>query len=169
MNTKQKSITNKESGQRLSQWIANRGWTKAEFARRMEILPQTVTKYINGDVGVDNLVVKLLREGADIHWILTGEKHSESNQQEMMQMLKGMGITSPEQLSKFLEAAEKIKRMATLLHNEVTVIGSIQDVGRMVRVPVIPVSMGPNPPTSTNPPVPSQATTISSSSQMENV
>lgn len=129
-------MSGKEAGTRLAEWIKSRGWSKAEFARRMEILPQTVTKYVNGDVSVDNLAVKLMREGADVHWILTGEKIESGEESAMLAMLKDMGITSSEQLQKFVESSEKIKRLATLLHNEVEVIGNVQDMGGMVRVPV---------------------------------
>jgi hypothetical protein len=54
----------------------------------------------------------------------------------MLQMLKGMGIDSPEQLQNFMQASENIKRMITLLNNEISVIGNVSDMGGMVRVPV---------------------------------
>jgi transcriptional regulator with XRE-family HTH domain len=133
-------MSEKEAGQRLADWIASKGWSKAEFARRMEILPQTVTKYVNGDVGIDNLAVKLMREGADVRWILTGEKTEGSEDAEMLALLRQIGITKPEQLQNFVDASEKIKRLATLLHNEVSVIGNVNDMGGMVRVPVIKVN-----------------------------
>jgi transcriptional regulator with XRE-family HTH domain len=123
----------KNPGERLSDWIASKGWSKAEFARRMGILPQTVTKYVNGDVGLDNLAVRLMREGADVRWILTGEKTEGSEDAEMLALLRQIGITKPEQLQNFVNASEKIKHLATLLHNEVSMIGNRNDMGVMVR------------------------------------
>jgi transcriptional regulator with XRE-family HTH domain len=100
-----------DSARRLEEWIASKEWSKAEFARRMEILPQSVTKYLNGSVSIDNLAAKLIREGADIHWILTGEKVETSNNGAMLAVLKNFNITSPEQLEQFLNP-ENIARDA---------------------------------------------------------
>lgn len=107
----------KEEGKRLAEWIKSKGWTKAEFARRMEILPQTVTKYVNGDVSVDNLAAKLMREGADVHWILTGEKNDDASDTAMPAMLKNLGITSPEQLQQLLDPEDLAKDIQQAIYN----------------------------------------------------
>lgn len=130
-------MSEKESGKRLADWIASKGWTKAEFARRMEILPQTVTKYVNGDVSVDNLAVKLLREGADMHWILTGEKSEAGADAAMLAILKHSGITSPEQLTAFMDATARAKELTTMAQQELQLLGTLQELGGTTRMKVL--------------------------------
>jgi transcriptional regulator with XRE-family HTH domain len=100
---------NIHSGRRLGEWIVSRGWSKAEFARRMEMKPQNVIRYLNGDVSIDNLAVRLMREGADINWLLTGEKTETASDAAMVALLKQMGINSPDQLQKLLDPEDLAK------------------------------------------------------------
>jgi transcriptional regulator with XRE-family HTH domain len=124
------------SGLRLSEWIASRGWSKAEFARRMEILPQTLTKYLSGQVSIDNLATKLLREGADVQWIVSGEHTESADEAAIIALLKGSGITKPEQVRHLLEAAKGMLRLSDSLRDTVEVLGTVNDLGGTVRVRV---------------------------------
>ena len=62
-----------EKGKRLESWWKSKGWSKAEFARRMRIWPQNVNKYFSGELDPTNLVEPLMKEGCDVVWIIDGK------------------------------------------------------------------------------------------------
>jgi transcriptional regulator with XRE-family HTH domain len=62
-----------ERGARLKTWWKSRGWSKAEFARRMEIWPQNVNKYFLGELDPMSLASKLIQESCDLTWIIEGK------------------------------------------------------------------------------------------------
>lgn len=59
-------VSTSEIGRRLSEFIEAKGWTKREFARRMEINPANVSKYLKGDLDVQHIVVPLIANGCDV-------------------------------------------------------------------------------------------------------
>lgn len=59
-------VSSTEVGQRLVDFIHSKGWTKKEFARRMEINPANVSKYIKGELDVQHIVVPLIASGCDV-------------------------------------------------------------------------------------------------------
>jgi len=108
-----KIIMQSTEQERLSEWIAMQGWTKTEFAARMEIHPQNVSKYLSGALKIEGLYGKLMDNGCDIHWLRNGYKKMESAQ--MLDILQRMGITSPEQLQKFLDVEDIAKDVEAVL------------------------------------------------------
>lgn len=48
--------------------------TQAEFAQRYNIKQQSISKYEKGTLSIpDDLKINLLKNGVNIHWLLTGE------------------------------------------------------------------------------------------------
>lgn len=87
---------------RLQKWYEKKGWSKREFAKRMDVHESNISKYMDGRLDLANLEVALLREGMDLHWLQTGKKAQSSESQAMLEMLHSMGIETPEQLANFL-------------------------------------------------------------------
>ena len=58
---------------RIEEFMRFKGWRKAEFARRMDIMPQNVNLYLTGKLDPQNLFISLEREGADVEYLLTGK------------------------------------------------------------------------------------------------
>src|SRR5579862_3072194 len=66
-------------GQRLRAWGRERYGSMAEFARVLEIHPQTLNKYLQGEMKPGNeLQTKLRTLGADIEEMMTGKKGFEA-------------------------------------------------------------------------------------------
>jgi len=64
---------------RIESFIQQKGWSKAEFARRMGIFPQHVNKYLTGEFDFFNLIEKLEIEGCDIDWLMTGKQYIDAS------------------------------------------------------------------------------------------
>jgi transcriptional regulator with XRE-family HTH domain len=67
-----------DRGARLKSWWKSRGWSKAEFARRMAIWPQNVNKYFLGELDPMSLAEKLIEENCDLAWIIEGKPGAQS-------------------------------------------------------------------------------------------
>ena len=59
---------------RLEEFIKEKGWNKADFARNMGIFPQHVNRYFNGKADIQKIFVKLSEYGCDLNWLATGIK-----------------------------------------------------------------------------------------------
>ena len=66
-----------ERGNRLESWWKSKGWSKAEFAQRMNIWPQNVNKYFSGELDPTNLIEQLMKEDCDVVWIIDGKAEKE--------------------------------------------------------------------------------------------
>jgi hypothetical protein len=53
----------------LQEFFKYTGWTKSEFARRMNILPQNINKYLIGELDVQGIAINLLKEGCNLQWL----------------------------------------------------------------------------------------------------
>lgn len=62
-----------EIGKRLKALIEEKGWSKAEFARKAGIHAQDVNKYLSGSLNPTNLFIALESEGCDIDWLMNGK------------------------------------------------------------------------------------------------
>jgi SOS-response transcriptional repressor LexA len=62
-----------EISKRIEAFMRFKGWKKAEFARRMDIMPQNVNLYLSGKLDPQNLFISLEREGGDVEYLLTGK------------------------------------------------------------------------------------------------
>jgi SOS-response transcriptional repressor LexA len=62
-----------EIARRIEEFMRFKGWKKAEFARRMDIMPQNVNLYLSGKLDPQNLFISLEREGGDVEHLLTGK------------------------------------------------------------------------------------------------
>ncbi len=62
-----------EVGHRLEEFIRSKGWTKKEFARRVDINPANVSKYIRGALDVQHIVVQLIANGCDVKQLFFNE------------------------------------------------------------------------------------------------
>lgn len=125
---------------RLKEFIDERSWSKAEFARRTGIYPQDVNKYLRGLLNIENLYLKLQEAGCDMQWLKTGEKHDDTEGAAMLAMLRARGITGTAQLERLFLLTENVQRFtqsvsATL--SEFVVVGNLADMGGMARVPSI--------------------------------
>jgi transcriptional regulator with XRE-family HTH domain len=105
---------------RLSEFVKNREWTKAEFARRMQIRVQHVNGYLNGNLDPRNLVSQLAREGCDLEWLITGKSASErkltsEEEREMLEFLESIGIMRRKQIEDLLNPENIARDVATLL------------------------------------------------------
>lgn len=125
---------------RLKEFIDERNWSKAEFARRAGIYPQDVNKYLSGLLNIENLYLKLQEAGCDMQWLKTGERHDDTEGVAMLAMLRARGITGTAQLERLFLLAENVQRFtqsvsATL--GEFAVVGNLADMGGVVRVPHI--------------------------------
>ena len=64
-----------EIGNRLKMWGLEHFETLAEFAKKLDIAPQNLNNYINGERTPGNKMKWRLRQlGCDIIWLITGEK-----------------------------------------------------------------------------------------------
>jgi hypothetical protein len=68
-----------QRGNRLKLWWESKGWSKVEFAGRMKIWPQNVSKYFAGKLDPISLIEQLIKEGCDIGWIVNGESTGQIN------------------------------------------------------------------------------------------
>ncbi len=73
-----------EQGVRLKLWWKSKGWSKAEFARRMKIWPQNVNKYFTGELDPTNLLEPLMKEECDVVWIISGETTAQAEKRGMV-------------------------------------------------------------------------------------
>jgi len=73
------SATLTQRGSRLELWWKSKGWSKAEFAKRMKIWPQNVNKYFSGILDPLNLIEQLIKEECDIAWIIDGKTAGQTN------------------------------------------------------------------------------------------
>jgi transcriptional regulator with XRE-family HTH domain len=71
------SIGLAKRGNRLKSWWKSKGWSKAEFARRMSIWPQNVNKYFSGELDPTNLIEQLMKEDCNVVWIIDGKVEKE--------------------------------------------------------------------------------------------
>lgn len=125
---------------RLKEFIDERSWSKAEFARRVGIYPQDVNKYLSGLLNIENLYLKLQEAGCDMQWLKTGEKHDDTEGAAMLAMLRARGITSAVQLERLFLLAENVQRFTqsvSVTLSEFAVVGNLADMGGVVRVPHI--------------------------------
>lgn len=58
---------------RMEEFIKDKGWAKAHFAKIIGIAPQDVNKLLKAKLNPLNYIDKLVSEGADKNWLLTGE------------------------------------------------------------------------------------------------
>ena len=64
---------------RLRDFISDKGWSQAEFARRMGIRAQHVKRYLTGVSDVQALFLKLYEQGCDINWLISGHSTESYN------------------------------------------------------------------------------------------
>ena len=105
-----------EKGTRLELWWKLKGWSKAEFARRMQIWPQNVNKYFSGELDPTNLVETLMKEGCDVVWIIDGkttEKERGGMIAEAFAVYDPRKNIIPEKISKHTK--ERLKKLIKLL------------------------------------------------------
>ncbi len=125
---------------RLKEFIQERSWSKAEFARRVGIYSQDVNKYLHGLLNIENLYLKLQEAGCDMQWLKTGEKQDNTEDVAMLAMLHARGITSAAQLERFFLLTENVQRFAqsvSVTLSEFAVVGNLADMGGVVRIPHI--------------------------------
>jgi transcriptional regulator with XRE-family HTH domain len=110
-----------EKGARLELWWKSKGWSKAEFAKRMRIWPQNVNKYFSGDLDPTNLVEQLMKENCDVVWIIDG-KAEKLPTKERPAMVAEAPVNygqkkniMPKELSK--QTTERIKKLIKLLES----------------------------------------------------
>lgn len=66
-------------GKRLREFGEKRYGTMAEFARALDVIPQTLNGYLIGIQRPGNVMQDRLRKlGADIEWIMTGKSYREA-------------------------------------------------------------------------------------------
>ncbi len=63
---------------RLKEFIKQKGWSKAEFARRLEIFPQDVNRYLTGVNDIQKIIIKLHKVGCNIIWLIDGTASNNS-------------------------------------------------------------------------------------------
>ncbi len=61
-------------GKKLAEFIAQKGWNKAEFARRCHVDPGNVNRYLSGEFDPMNLASSLRREGCDLNWLCSDDE-----------------------------------------------------------------------------------------------
>jgi transcriptional regulator with XRE-family HTH domain len=107
-----------DRGARLKTWWKSKGWSKAVFARRMEIWPQNVNKYFLGELDPMSLASKLIQEGCDLAWIIEGKTGN--------QLARGMVSEPPavygkkrNEISEEIsgQTRERVKKLITLLES----------------------------------------------------
>ncbi len=114
-----KNITTKgftERGERLEQWWNLKGWSKAEFARRMKIWPQNVNKYFSGELDPTNLFEQLMKEECDVVWIIDGktlEKERRGMVAEAPALYSPKKNIVPERIRK--QTKERLRKLMKLL------------------------------------------------------
>lgn len=64
---------------RLKEFIKEKGWSKAEFARRLDIFPQDVNRYLTGVNDIQKILIKLHKVGCDIIWLIDGTVRNNSS------------------------------------------------------------------------------------------
>jgi transcriptional regulator with XRE-family HTH domain len=97
----------KEIAERILKFKSGRGWSNAEFARRVGIYPQDVQSYLRGLFNPANLLLRLFQEGCDVIWLLTGKDHSARTREEaeVLAHLSSVGISDRESLARLIEKA----------------------------------------------------------------
>lgn len=88
-----KNIVSKElvsRGARLELWWKSTGWSKVEFAQRMEIKPQNVNGYFSGKIDPTNLVENLMRNGVDIVWLIDGKTSKQIADEDITRKIEAL-------------------------------------------------------------------------------
>lgn len=100
---------------RLTEWFESTGWTKRVFARQMGIAEANVNSYLTGKLDTQNLTVALMREGADVRYIFTGEKEEtvrqafSARQWQILTLLADNHIEDPVRVLRMVELHNKLK------------------------------------------------------------
>jgi len=68
----------KELIERLEQFLAQKDWSRAEFARQMDLFPQQVGRFFNGTADIQKIFLKLKQKGCDLNWLATGEESKQN-------------------------------------------------------------------------------------------
>ena len=96
--------------------------TMAEFARALEITPIYLSHYLSGRARPGNVMQEKLRSiGCDIEWLMTGKTEvgkkrvCTCEEEAMIERLRGMGITTLEQLEMFLDPKDMAQDLAFVL------------------------------------------------------
>ncbi len=73
-------INNRKSqiGNRLRLFIENLGISKAEFGRRIGVVPQNVNRYLTAEADIFSIIGILEEMGCNIDWLLTGKEPDKS-------------------------------------------------------------------------------------------
>lgn len=58
--------------ERLKYFIQHKGWKKKDFADKMGISAQSVNSYLNGNLDIQKLFIKLYDNGCDLNWLVSG-------------------------------------------------------------------------------------------------
>ncbi len=111
-----------ERGSRLKLWWKSKGWSKAEFARRMKIWPQNVNKYFSGELDPTNLIEQLMKEECDVVWIIDGKttEHLEEEKREIVAETSAVYGQKKNTLSQGMSKQTKgrVKKLIKLLESE---------------------------------------------------
>jgi Fe2+ transport system protein FeoA len=100
---------------------SKRGW-KARFAEALEMGAGPLQMYLTGDRTPGNELHERLRKlGCDIEWLMTGKTEAgkkrvcTGEEEAMIERLRGMGITTLEQLEMFLDPKDIAQDLAFVL------------------------------------------------------
>jgi len=106
-----------ERGARLKLWWKSKGWSKAEFAKRMNIWPQNVNKYFSGALDPTNLIEQLMKEDCNVVWIIAGQAEEKRGMVAETPAVYGQKKnTIPEGMSTQTKA--RVKKLIKLLESE---------------------------------------------------
>jgi len=83
-------MTNRDDiTKRLLHFVSTKKWSKSDFARVCGIHRQNVDRYLSGQSDPSKIAIKLITEGLNLDWLLTGEGEMMGNKTGVEQSQSG--------------------------------------------------------------------------------